>query len=1482
MYFPAAALKAARPKGRRLATDEAKHSRLTLWYSPRKIVTRGTVGLAVAAFALAGMLPVSSLHAQDQAGEQPVFAAGDAVVTGFSGIQPSGAPLVPGMNPLDQFFINMDGASAQIQSLGMMGEPPAGQLVAPGIKKLIPANEIGQVFPVAIMEGQDRATTPNILLGATSAFGIHIVEPDPAGGEFPLRLKTGKPGAIWMPGMFADDKGGSPGAIWSVNGQTGEVTLFATIAGNSGPGLGDIVFDKKTRQVFVSDLDTGLIHRLDKNGQEIDTFDHGVDGRPAKGLGAVPDDGKTTDITQAAFDIEKPETWGYTQTERRVHGMAMHEGRLYYTADHMVWSIGIAEDGAFAGDARWELDVETTAEDTQLSDMLFDGEGRMYVAERAAQRGSYDYSHFTEPEKAEIKRYRLEDPDNPDTESRWVADPDTYAIGLPVEHRHSNGGISLGFPYDDTGMIKTGSCGEFLWTTGERLRAGEFAQGDGEGDPAANADVHGLQGNAISMVRPENVPPMTSYFTDYDSFFGDAEKAGHMGDVEIWQPCDGVEAPQFGGLPPWWGEIPEDPPGELPPEWIPPEFPYETNLELTKWSDPKACWSWGGDWMCRYSIRIRNTGPDDYFGDLQIRDHFPANPAGLDTFFAPQPPWFCWQPGGNPADTRCWRPNVFLASGQSTFMTVWAKVPKEPRRCRLTNVAEIEWAPGGTQWNTDPTDDIDAATAIIPDPECEPGQPKRTNLELKKRAMQCWIVGNDVDCGFHITVENVGASEFFGPITVRDQMPPGVLFQAGPAAKWNCGAVAGPGTTFECTTKNPANVFLLPTDKVQLWVYGRVPIAKVKDFGCKLPNRAWIVSPLGAPLNSNPADDSDNATAQMPPALCEELKTNLRLTKTASPELCQQNPNIAGTYFCKYMIRVINEGPGVYNGDLHVKDTFPAGTELLLGPGPWTCSPPAGNSRLCRLNGVVMPKNTARSFPIWLKVPQAVAAQHECRIRNVAKIMEAPGGTAKNTNPADDQDDAVAMIPEEACKGPETKSNLKILKRGPQVCPRTSEGFKCDWTIVVRNTGPGPFNGQIVLNETLPGEPSNASWNAPWNCVGGGGGGGGAICTHPNVALPMNGSVTLNLTTLFPLAVAKANQCQLTNLVEIAKPVGGSPKNTDASDDTAQATASVDPIACRGYPPPARCPPGYEYDDGDCVPKGGQCPRGWTKTPIRGKCCPPDEPWNRRLGKCGGIEPPGIIDPIPPPPPPRVDCPRDMKEVSAQRARILRSRGWLVERFGRRTWCAKPPVRIDCPRGMDPVPSSRIAYLKGKGWTLIRIRTGQWCGKPGRTEPICDAQCQCKKKGGRWSHGQCQTGHVCWNGKTVSNPRLCPPRTHKCWNGQVLPIGKSCPPRLHKCWNGKMVPNPRLCPPRLHRCWNGKMVKSPRLCPPRRIPCPRGTVGKYQPNCKKIVKPPQRCPRGTIGRYPNCKKLPVIKLPKKCPNGTYGRFPNCKPRPQVR
>src|SRR5262249_45608683 len=50
-------------------------------------------------------------------------------------------------------------------------------------------------------------------------------------------------------------------------------------------------------------------------------------------------------------------------------------------------------------------------------------------------------------------------------------------------------------------------------------------------------NVNGLQGNALDLVRPANVPPLATYFVDYDDRFEDAAARGHMGDIAIPRVC---------------------------------------------------------------------------------------------------------------------------------------------------------------------------------------------------------------------------------------------------------------------------------------------------------------------------------------------------------------------------------------------------------------------------------------------------------------------------------------------------------------------------------------------------------------------------------------------------------------------------------------------------------------------------------------------------------------------------------------------------------------------------------------------------------------------------------------------------------------------------------------------------------------------------------------------------------------------------------
>lgn len=525
--------------------------------------TSGALALALAA----GLFMAAPLSAQDTRIVQPGFMA----VTGFSGTAIPGIELglPPGVDPVDETFIDLEGATLRIFDATFFGEPPSGQLSYLPIVFEAAAGQIGQVFGLAYDDGVRDDTpdiVPNLYAAATSLHGVRIVTPDEDGDGRPERQRRGKPGAVFMEGQFAEENGGSPGTIWQIDGLTGAVVAWANIATNSGPGIGNIAYDRAHRQMFASDLDSGLIHRIDFDGSLINTFDHGVDGRPARGLAPVADDGAVMDIQGAAFDSEDPETWGYTQDERRVWGLAVHGGRLYYAVgeEAEIWSVGIARDGSFAGDPRWELTVNAER-DYAVTDIAFDTRGFMYLAQRGPVDNRYDYTRFADSGRAQVLRYWRESPDDPATESIWVEAPQEYAVGFPSPHRQAAGGIDLQYGYDARGLIDPNACADTLVKTGDRLRDDRSIEERLiAGGPL---DVHGVQLTAVSKVRPANEPPFESWFVDYDGFFDDPQLRGHVGDVEVWRPCEGRAG--------YYEPIPDG--GYLPPFW-PPEFPPETDI----------------------------------------------------------------------------------------------------------------------------------------------------------------------------------------------------------------------------------------------------------------------------------------------------------------------------------------------------------------------------------------------------------------------------------------------------------------------------------------------------------------------------------------------------------------------------------------------------------------------------------------------------------------------------------------------------------------------------------------------------------------------------------------------------------------------------------------------------------------------------------------------------------------------------------------
>ncbi len=161
----------------------------------------------------------------------------------------------------------------------------------------------------------------------------------------------------------------------------------------------------------------------------------------------------------------------------------------------------------------------------------------MVVAERGAPTGAYDYEALAEPGESRVLRFRPTAPDDPPSEDFWFPVPKEYAIGFPPNFHNDNGGIAIGYGYDAAGNINRAVCAGSLWTTGERLRMSPDPAITRLLQPGGLLAVHGLQGNAIAMVQPLNLPPFNSYFIDY---YGIGERpawAGHLGGVAIWRVC---------------------------------------------------------------------------------------------------------------------------------------------------------------------------------------------------------------------------------------------------------------------------------------------------------------------------------------------------------------------------------------------------------------------------------------------------------------------------------------------------------------------------------------------------------------------------------------------------------------------------------------------------------------------------------------------------------------------------------------------------------------------------------------------------------------------------------------------------------------------------------------------------------------------------------------------------------------------------------
>jgi hypothetical protein len=744
----------------------------------------------------AALLVVGAFPAQTGMAEEPAATAvikpGDFAASTFAGVKLQVEALEPNVDPLTKTVIDVDGVTLRIYNGSTLGAPMSGQPVSPAAVDFA-AKDVGHVFGLAFDPRPASDTvSPALYAAATSAFGLHISGPDANGDGKPDRLLKGAPGAVFMDGLFG--AGSGPGTIYKIDHATGKVARFADVSNNGskngGAGLGALALEPASGTLYVSDLDSGLIHRFSTGAAPVDLgqFDHGVAARPAAGKPAVKDDGKTLDITSPAFDTADPATWGMTQRERRVGGLALDKGRLFYSVAEgpEIWSVGLEADGAFKTDARLELGLKSETS-FPVASIAFDSAGRMILAERGTVTNPANFSAFVAAGPARVLRFTLEDPDDAATPGLWKPAAEEYAIGNAAAHRDAAGGVAIQHAYNADGTINPGVCGGTLIASSAAL--------------GAERKEHGLQLNPIDSIRTGDVLGTDHVYINLKPALDDAEGRGFAGGVAVLQDCSGGSAfppvaDAGAGFPPVTEGGDAFPPvaggggdggdAVFPPvtddSTLDPGGGGKAVLTVTKTALVDKCSPKGG---CAFTIEVRNDTAEDIAGPIVLSEDIEAPQALLTG--EPNEPWSCTKA----APFKCAHPGPVPANGKLDMRVVFApNTPPEAKEVR--NCARVADAKDAAQAGGPEVGDECATVSLDPNAPVQAGP----IVVAKKGAGKCTAKG---PCAFTISVTNTSAFEI-SDFVIDDQIDaPKAVLASDPKAPWTCTKVA----PFSCTHKGP-------------------------------------------------------------------------------------------------------------------------------------------------------------------------------------------------------------------------------------------------------------------------------------------------------------------------------------------------------------------------------------------------------------------------------------------------------------------------------------------------------------------------------------------------------------------------------------------------------------------------------------------------------------------------------------------------------
>ena len=300
-----------------------------------------------------------------------------------------------------------------------------------------------------------------------------------------------------------------------------------------------LAFDPASRQLFVADRDTGMIHRFTLDGVDRGRFDHGTQALAAVGLPPIAfDPRKRLNIESPAFDSGNPATWAYAPPARRIFGLAVNRGRLYYARrrgpSHMVGGdccpTVVRQRCAFRGrgSAR-RVAGRGNFRNTRLTIMAT-------CWSRSAARQPVLRLQARLPRLAKIAccvsgQSAADDPPSRDSGFRSQRNTQSdFRRNITMTTAASPLATAMTRPEISIAAV----CGGTLWSTGEQ--AAQRARARDRSALAARRAGSSSMGCRATRSRccgRRTSRRSQTYFIDYDDRFDDPQTRGHLGDVVI-------------------------------------------------------------------------------------------------------------------------------------------------------------------------------------------------------------------------------------------------------------------------------------------------------------------------------------------------------------------------------------------------------------------------------------------------------------------------------------------------------------------------------------------------------------------------------------------------------------------------------------------------------------------------------------------------------------------------------------------------------------------------------------------------------------------------------------------------------------------------------------------------------------------------------------------------------------------------------------